>query len=89
VLRGERAETPRGLLELPFAADLVAAPCLVPGDDHVDKALEEVLLDRLGGPPGVLERLVRGEVLAGAGEVEPAGEVRFQRFSPPPWWFRR
>jgi hypothetical protein len=89
VHRRERAEAPGGLLELALAADLVAAPRLIPGDDDVDESLEEVLLGRVGGPPGVLERLVRGEVLAGACQVEPAGEVRFQRFSPPPWWFRR
>ena len=77
--RRERAETPRRLLELTLAANLVAASGLVPGDDDVDEPLEEVLLGRLGGPPGVLERLVRGEVLAGAGELEPAGEVRFHR----------
>jgi hypothetical protein len=45
----------------------------------VDEPLEEVLLRLVGGAPGVLERLVRGEVLAGAGEVEPAGEVKFER----------
>ncbi len=45
----------------------------------MDEALEEVLLGGLGSAPGVLERLVRGKVLAGAGEVEPAGEVRFER----------
>ena len=86
--RRERAETPGGLLELPFAADLVAPPGLIPGDDDVDEPLEEVLLGGLGGAPGVLERLVRGEVLAGPGQVEPAGEVRLQRgrgrFLPPP-----
>ena len=72
------AEPARGLLELPFAARLVAAACLVPGDDDVDEPLEEVLLGGVGGAPRVLERLVRGEVLAGTGEVEPAGEVRLQ-----------
>ena len=45
----------------------------------MDEPLEEVLLGRVGGSPGVLERLVRGEVLAGTGELEPAGEVRFHR----------
>jgi hypothetical protein len=38
----------------------------VPGDDHVDEPLEEVLLGRVGRAPRVLERLVRFEVLAGA-----------------------
>jgi hypothetical protein len=79
VYRGKRRDAPHGLLELPLATGLVAAACLVPGDDDVDEPLEEVLLGRVGGPPRVLERLVRSEVLAGAGEVEAAGEVRFQR----------
>ena len=75
----ERPEPASSLLELPLAACLVAAACLVPGHDDVHEPLEEVLLGGVGGTPGVLERLVRGEVLAGSGEVEPAGEVRFQR----------
>jgi hypothetical protein len=45
----------------------------------VDEPLEEVLLGGLGRAPGVLERLVGREVLAGAGEVEPARKVRFER----------
>ena len=67
----ERPEPARGLLELPLAARLVAAACLVPGDDDVDEPLEEVLLGGLGGAPGVLERLVRGEVLAGRARSSP------------------
>jgi hypothetical protein len=42
----------------------------------VDEPLEEVLLGGVGGAPRVLERLVRGEVLPIAGQVEPALEVR-------------
>jgi hypothetical protein len=45
----------------------------------VDEALEEVLLGRVGGAPGVLERLVGGEELAGARELEPAREISRQR----------
>jgi hypothetical protein len=41
----------------------------------VDEALEEVLLGGLGGAPGVLERLVRLEVGAGAHQLEAAREV--------------
>jgi hypothetical protein len=72
----ERGEPPGCLLQLPLAARTVAAPGLVPGDDDVDEALEEVFLGRVRSAPGVLERLVGLEVLAGAGEVEPAFEVR-------------
>ena len=64
MLGRERPEPPRRLLELPLAADPVAAAGLVPGDRDVDEALEEVLLGRLGRAPDVLERLVRLEVLA-------------------------
>jgi hypothetical protein len=64
--RRERAEAPRRLLELPLAAGSVAAAGLVPGDHDVHEPLEEVLLGRVGGPPGILECLVRLEVLAGA-----------------------
>jgi hypothetical protein len=72
----EGAEPPGCLLQLPLAARTVAAPGLVPGDDDVDEALEEVFLGRVRSAPGVLERLVRLEVLARAGEVEPALEIR-------------
>jgi hypothetical protein len=37
----------------------------------VDEALKEVLLGRVGCTPGVLERLVGGEVLAAADQLEP------------------
>ena len=71
----KRPEAPRGLLELPLAAGPVAAAGLVPGDDHVDQALVEVLLGRVGSAPRVLERLVGLEVLTVAGQVEPPLEV--------------
>ena len=63
----ERAEPPGCLLELPLAAGAIAAAGLVPGDDDVDEPLEEVLLGGVRGAPRILERLVRLEVLAGAG----------------------
>jgi hypothetical protein len=72
---GEGAEPAGGLLQLPRAADLVSPAGLVPGDDDVHEPLEEVLLCGLCRAPGVLERLVRGEVLAGPGEVEASLEV--------------
>jgi hypothetical protein len=74
----ERPEAAGRLLELAFAARAVAAAGLVPGDDDVDEALVEVLLGLVGGPPRVLQRLVRLEVLAGAGECEPPLEIRLR-----------
>ena len=70
VLGAERPEPARGLLELPLRSDRIAAAGLVPGDDDVHEPLEEVFLLWLGGAPGILERLVRGEVFAAAGKVE-------------------
>ena len=72
----ERAESPGCLLELALTTGPVVAPGLVPGDDDVDEALEEILLGRVRCAPRVLEGLVRLEVLAGTGEVEPSLEVR-------------
>ena len=73
--RCERREPTRGLLELTPAPDLVAATGLVPGDDDVHEALEEVLLRRRGGAPGVLEGFVGREVLARPCELEAPLEV--------------
>jgi hypothetical protein len=64
---------------LSLEADPVPALRLIPGNDDVDEALEEVLLLGLGCAPGVLERLVRGEVLAGAGQVQPAFKISRDR----------
>ena len=64
MLRRERREPARRLLELPFAAGSVSAPGLIPGHGYVHEPLEEVLLGRLGRPPDVLERLVRPKVVA-------------------------
>ena len=72
----ERAEPPGCLLELALAAGAVVAPGLVPGDRDVDETLEEVSFGRVRRAPRILERLVRLEVLARAGEVEAAVEVR-------------
>jgi CheY-like chemotaxis protein len=74
-MRGrERGEPAPSLLELPFAADAVAALRLVPGDHGVHEALEEVALIRRRGPPRFLEGLVSLEVAAGTSEREAAGE---------------
>jgi hypothetical protein len=78
VTRRERPEPPRCLLELPLAPGAVAAAGLVPRDDDVHEALEEVLLGRVGGTPRVLERLVRLEVLAGPRELEALLKVRLR-----------
>jgi hypothetical protein len=75
MLRREGPKASGGLLQLSVAPDLVSAAGLVPGDDDVHEPLEEVLLRGLGRAPGVLERLVRGEVLARPGEVEAPLEV--------------
>ena len=79
VLRRERPEPSLRLLELALEADPVPAAGLVPRDDDVDEPLEEVLLLGLGRAPGVLERLVRGEVLALAGECQAALQVSRDR----------
>ena len=75
MLRRVGAEPSRRLLELPLAADAVPAPGLVPGDRDVDETLEEVALLGRRCPPGVLERLVRGEELAAPNQLEPAREL--------------
>ena len=75
MLRREGSQPARCLLELTFAADAVASFGLVPRDRDVDEPLEEVLLGRLRGAPGVLERLVGLEVLAPADLLEPCAEV--------------
>jgi hypothetical protein len=43
------------------------------------EALEEVLLSGIRGAPGILERLVRREVLAGAGQFEAATQISRDR----------
>ena len=73
--RSVRAEAPARLLELPLAADPPAAARLIPRDRHVDEALEEVALRSVRGAPRVLERLVRGEELAGSDESDAPLEI--------------
>ena len=75
VLRRVRPESPGRLLELALAADAVPAAGLVPRHGHVHQPLVEVALAGLGGAPGVLELLVRREVLAAADQVEAGFEV--------------
>ena len=79
MLGQEGREPADGLLQLSLTARPVPAPGLVPRHDDVHEPLEEVLLGRLGGAPRVLERLVRREVLAGAGELEAALQINRQR----------
>ena len=67
--RREWAEPTLRLLELALEPGPVPAAGLVPGDDDVHEPLEEVLLLGLRRAPRVLERLVRGEVLAPPREV--------------------
>jgi hypothetical protein len=66
VLGSVRREAAGGLLELPLAADTVAAARLVPRDREVDEPLEEVALLGRRGAPRVLELLVGREELAAA-----------------------
>src|SRR5438045_7371578 len=74
--RPVRRQAAVGLLELALAADPVAATGLVPGDRHVDEALEEVAFLRRRRPPHVLQLLVGGEVFAGPDQREAALERR-------------
>ena len=74
MLRRIGAKSARGLLELPFATDSVAATGLVPRDGEVDEALIKVALFGGGRAPRVLELLVCGEELAAADQVEAALE---------------
>jgi hypothetical protein len=77
--RREGPEPALRLLELPLEADPIPAAGLVPGDDDVHEPLEEVLLLGLGCAPGVLERLVRSEVLALPREVEAQPQISRDR----------
>ena len=63
------------LLELPLATGPVLPPRVVPGDGHVDEALEEVALwwGRLS--PLVFELLVRLEVRTGPNQLQPSLEA--------------
>ena len=72
--RAVPAEPTGRLLELPLAADPVSAAGLVPGDDDVDEALEEVALAGVRRAPGLLEGFVRFEVPAGARERDDGVE---------------
>jgi hypothetical protein len=68
-------EASRRLFELPLAADAVPTPGLVPGDRHVNEALEEVALLGRRRAPCILEDLVRSEELAVPNQFEPAREL--------------
>ena len=64
------------LRQLALGCDGTASPRLIPRDRDVHEALKEVAFLRRRGAPLVLELLVRGEVLAGADQREPALELR-------------
>src|SRR5207302_8773886 len=76
-----RRQPPERLGQLALGADAPAAPGLVPRDGDVHEALEEVAFVLRRRAPGVLELLVRGEVLAGADQLDAAKEPtrRFRR----------
>jgi hypothetical protein len=63
------AEAASGLLQLPLAADTVAAAGLVPGHGDVDEALKEVALLGRRRAPGVFQLFVCGEELAAPDQV--------------------
>lgn len=68
--RSVRPEPPGGFRELALTARTVPAPRVVPGDRHVDESLKEVLLGGIRRSPGLLQLLVRLEVLPAANEIE-------------------
>jgi hypothetical protein len=74
VLRREGLETASRLDELPLAPWAVPAARVVPGDRDMDETLEEVLLRRVGRPPGLLELLVRLEVLAASDQLDTVSQ---------------
>jgi hypothetical protein len=74
MLRRIWPETASRLGELPLAPGAVPAARVVPGDRDVDETLEEVLLRRLCRPPGLLELLVRLEVLAAPYQIETVSQ---------------
>jgi hypothetical protein len=74
VLRRERLEATSRLRELPLAPGAVPPARVVPGDRDVDETLEEVLLRRLCRPPGLLELLVRLEVLAAPDQLDTVSQ---------------
>jgi len=71
VRREVRVEPAAGLRELALAGEGAARHGrVVPGDGDVHEPLEEIPLTGGSGAPDVLERLVRGEVLAPLDQVE-------------------
>jgi hypothetical protein len=64
VRRRVRLETADRFCQLPLGPDSSAAPRLVPRDRDVHEALQEVALLGRRRTPGVLQLLVRREVLA-------------------------
>jgi hypothetical protein len=72
VRRCERGQSPLRFLQLTATADEIPASVLVPRNDDMDEALEEVAFLGRRGTPGLLERLVCFEVAAGASQDQPA-----------------
>ena len=73
MLGGVGGEPAPRLFQLPLAADAVSPSRLVPGDREMHEPLQEVPLARLCRPPGILQLLVGGEVVAGADQLEAEG----------------
>jgi hypothetical protein len=72
VHRRERLEPPHCLRQLSLGPDLAAASGLIPRNRHVHQTLEEVALLGRSRAPGILELLVRGEVLARTNQFHPS-----------------
>jgi hypothetical protein len=72
VRRRERGQSPLRFLQLAATADEVPASVLVPRNDDMDETLEKVAFLRRRRTPGLLERLVRFEVAAGASQLQPS-----------------
>ena len=70
VRRRVRLQPADRLRELPLGPDPSPAPRLVPRDRDVHEALQEVALFGRCRAPGVLQLLVRCEVLAGSDQLE-------------------
>jgi hypothetical protein len=73
--RRVRSEATQRFSELALGSDSPSPSRLVPRDGDMDESLEEVSLVRRRRAPGILELLVRCEVLAGPDQLEALPKV--------------